>query len=95
MPPDTVKVDRTTPWGNPFVIGKHGDRARCVQLFEHMLCGYLCISHGAPLADAQTAFLAHARQHMAELRGKHLACWCPLDKPCHADVLLRAAMRPA
>lgn len=23
------------------------------------------------------------------LRGKDLACWCPLDKPCHADVLLR------
>lgn len=22
------------------------------------------------------------------LRGKDLACWCPLDKPCHADILL-------
>jgi hypothetical protein len=26
-----------------------------------------------------------------ELRGKHLACWCPLNEPCHADVLLRLA----
>lgn len=26
-----------------------------------------------------------------ELRGKDLACWCPLDKPCHADVLLEIA----
>lgn len=25
------------------------------------------------------------------LRGKDLACWCPLDQPCHADVLLRIA----
>jgi hypothetical protein len=25
------------------------------------------------------------------LRGKNLACWCPLDKPCHADVLLELA----
>lgn len=25
------------------------------------------------------------------LRGKDLACWCPLDAPCHADVLLRIA----
>lgn len=24
-----------------------------------------------------------------ELKGKDLACWCPLDKPCHADVLLK------
>ena len=26
-----------------------------------------------------------------ELRGKNLACWCALDAPCHADVLLRLA----
>jgi hypothetical protein len=25
------------------------------------------------------------------LRGKNLACWCPLDLPCHADVLLELA----
>jgi protein gp37 len=28
-----------------------------------------------------------------ELRGKDLACWCPLDQPCHADVLLELANR--
>jgi len=27
----------------------------------------------------------------AELRGLDLACWCPLDQPCHADVLLELA----
>jgi len=26
-----------------------------------------------------------------ELHGKHLACWCPLSQPCHADVLLEWA----
>jgi hypothetical protein len=26
-----------------------------------------------------------------ELRGKNLACFCPLDQPCHADVLLEIA----
>ena len=26
-----------------------------------------------------------------ELRGKNLACWCPMDRPCHADVLLEIA----
>jgi hypothetical protein len=26
-----------------------------------------------------------------ELTGKNLACWCPLDQPCHADVLLELA----
>ena len=27
----------------------------------------------------------------SELKGKDLACWCPLDQPCHADVLLQIA----
>ena len=26
-----------------------------------------------------------------KLAGRDLACWCPLDQPCHADVLLRLA----
>lgn len=25
---------------------------------------------------------------LTELKGKNLACWCPIDKPCHADILL-------
>jgi hypothetical protein len=29
----------------------------------------------------------------ATLRGKNLMCWCPLDQPCHADVLLELANR--
>lgn len=31
---------------------------------------------------------------LAPLRGKDLVCWCA-PKPCHADVLLEAANRPA
>ncbi len=27
------------------------------------------------------------------LRGKNLACWCPLDQRCHADILLELANR--
>lgn len=37
--------------------------------------------------------LATGATNMAEyaaiaLRGHDLVCWCPLDQPCHADVLL-------
>ena len=28
------------------------------------------------------------------LRGKDLACWCPLDQPCHADVILEFLKEP-
>ena len=33
--------------------------------------------------------------YIEPLRGHDLACWCPLDKPCHADILLKYAnLRP-
>ena len=32
--------------------------------------------------------LPHLPVH--ELRGKDLACWCPLDLPCHRNSLLKA-----
>ena len=28
--PDVVRIDRATKWGNPFVIGRDGDRARVI-----------------------------------------------------------------
>ena len=30
---------------------------------------------------------------LESLRGRDLACWCALDQPCHADVLLELANR--
>ena len=30
----------------------------------------------------------YSKKQLLELKGKNLACWCDLDKPCHADVLL-------
>ncbi len=77
MPPNTVKVDRTTAFGNPYQAGADGDgsRAYLVGLFrEHV---------------ARSPGLRERVRR--ELRGKHLACWCPLDGPCHADVLLEVA----
>ncbi len=32
--------------------------------------------------------------NVGQLRGKDLMCWCALDKPCHADVLLELANAP-
>ncbi|ETX26587.1 DUF4326 domain-containing protein [Roseivivax isoporae] len=37
---------------------------------------------------------SYSAEIIRELRGKDLACWCPLDQPCHADVLLEIANRP-
>lgn len=99
MPENTVKVDRSTKWGNPFV--KHGDgyamdAQMAVALFTQMLR-----EHGTwspiPLPwpkgkiPREWTTSDDVRQ---ELRGKNLACWCALDQPCHADVLLEVANKP-
>jgi hypothetical protein len=35
----------------------------------------------------------HATEARRILRGHDLTCWCPLDQPCHADVLVELANR--
>lgn len=42
----------------------------------------------ATMSNADRAFFM---DRVKELRGKNLACWCSLDQPCHADVLLELA----
>lgn len=90
MPPNTVKVDRTTKWGNPFIVGRHGTRNECVNLFAQLCQGYLCLTNG-PRVVAQRTYLRMGKREIHKLVGKNLACWCPLDQPCHADLLLEAA----
>lgn len=93
MPPNTVKVDRTTKWGNPFIVGADGMQAECVLYFELLLGGAIHMSSKAGY-EALGAYLGMAQRDHAELRGKNLACWCKPGSPCHADVLLRLANAP-
>jgi Domain of unknown function (DUF4326) len=87
MPPDTVKVDRATRWGNPFRIGEHGDAAQCVAMFHRWL------KYGSPQRDDLDSARARILRELPQLRGKHLACWCRPGAPCHAEVLLELANR--
>ena len=89
LPPDTVVVTRPGPWGNPFIVGRHGTAQQCVELHRYLLRGFLCLSKGTGFAQEQHH--AHVGAYLGDLKGKHLACWCALDAPCHADTLLEAA----
>ena len=74
---DLVRIDRKTPWGNPYRIRTHRDRAVVIDLYRAHLRGL--INQGVFTLEA-----------LAALDGKRLACWCaPL--PCHGDVLKNAA----
>lgn len=79
MPAGAVYVGRPTQWANPLPVTKEFGAAEAVRVFRVYVEGRLASGVGYPLAA---------------LRGKDLACWCPLDKPCHADVLLELANEP-
>lgn len=95
MPPNTVKVDRSTKWGNPFVTGVFGTQQECVDAFRFMCSGRTCVSEGDDTLIRQIDFIKHATENIALLAGKNLACWCKPGTPCHADVLLEIANRKA
>jgi hypothetical protein len=87
-----INVARPSPWGNPYIIGQDGTRAECVRYFRFLLSGHLVITCKTPVA-AQREFIRHAGAFWKTLKGKNLACWCPPDAQCHADVLIEMANR--
>jgi hypothetical protein len=111
MPENTVKVDRTTRFGNPSLCTRPhncslapceccgGDRC-CVLVFREYVTSGLegRSSETGSLSVALDAYAGYPRrarlvEGLPSLRGKNLACWCKLDAPCHADVLLELANR--
>jgi hypothetical protein len=97
MPEGAVYVGRPTRWGNPFLphVAVETDFATnetapqfVVDCFREWLGGTGCDWwQGLESAKRRSAVLTG----LHELRGRDLACWCPLDQPCHADVLLQLA----
>ena len=85
MPANTLKVDRTTRWGNPFSATELGSAAIAVAQHGHWMRGEIAAPGGAEPPSAA--------QLRDALGGRNLACWCPLDGPCHADLLLAIANR--
>lgn len=95
LPDDAISVARPGPFGNPFVIGKDGDRAYCVELYRRLLSGFVCLSCEATPEDQELA-RKNVLDSLPTLRGLSLACWCSLPVPgqpdvCHAAVLLSIA----
>jgi hypothetical protein len=80
LPANAIYVGRPTVWGNPYVVGSQ-------------------LMNGETLTAEKAVELYE--QHLADnfserdirhcLHDKNLACWCAIDEPCHADVLLRIA----
>lgn len=81
MPGGAVYVGRGSRWGNPYRVSAAVPASESVEMFRDLLAR-------APRAvDGGTVYMDIKRA----LHGKDLACWCPLDQPCHADVLIEVA----
>lgn len=90
-PGNCVVVSRPGRWGNPYKIGGRDHNNDLIENRADAAHAYRAFIED--MVDAEGSgrrfdLLDNAR---AELRGKDLACWCPLDEPCHADVLLEVA----
>jgi hypothetical protein len=81
MPPNTIYVGRPTKYANQFDWRKYG-RAAAKADFKRQLRNW------------ESDDPAGLQQALDELRGHDLACWCPLDEPCHADIWLKLANPP-
>lgn len=98
MPPGAVYVGRPTIWGNPFV---HPDPAEAVAAYRRLIGGgsnsfdmgpgKLQFASNAHANSLHWDYAKYVRDHVRDLRGKDLACWCGPDCPCHADILLELA----
>lgn len=104
-PEGAVVVARPSKWGNPFSMAAYRAmesdlamsratdaevRAELVQAFRSV------VKHGPDSGywspdNCSAVLTICAGLDAGELAGKDLACWCPLDQPCHADVLLELA----
>jgi Domain of unknown function (DUF4326) len=91
---NTVKVDRTTLFGTPFSVKEYG-HDRAVASHRAWLTG---TSIGKELPKELLQRRRAVLEALPALRGKNLACWCPLPghgEPdiCHAALLLELANR--
>jgi hypothetical protein len=103
LPKNAVYVGRPTRWGNPFLVTSDtvldassigaGVVSIPGQSAEQAVARYRAVALGQrphPLIGVRLDVDLIREQ----LAGKNLACWCPLDQPCHADVLLELANQP-
>jgi len=106
MPADAIYVGRPSRWGNPFPVSEKIPVALAIELFGDLCRGFFSPAKLAHLTDDEFLVISQAKERWLKrngydigwaartfLRGHDLACWCRIDQPCHADVLLEVANR--
>ena len=96
MPPNTVYVGRPTVFGSP--INRKLGPGTGLRLYKYFIRHQWAQleQEGCNIVDILGLQILAKKlsEAVVTLRGKNLACWCPLDQPCHADILLELANAP-
>jgi hypothetical protein len=95
MPPNTKCVTRPGPWGNPYKLNEVVRTSKhAVKLFKFDYKAAKRLKEFGFLSGNPTGkHMAWIVDHIGELRGKNLACFCKVGDVCHADFLLKEANR--
>lgn len=86
--PDAVIVARPSRWGNPYRVDEYCTDYPDADLYE---LRRMAVSDFRGMLQGKWGEERGDYPFVHELAGRDLACWCPLDQPCHADVLLEVA----
>ncbi len=84
VPENTIYVGPCSKWGNPWHIEQFG-RVQAYVYFE------AAMKNQATEWGEGAHYINPPQGDLSELRGKDLACLCPLNQPCHASILLELA----
>ncbi|MCC3292383.1 DUF4326 domain-containing protein [Arthrobacter sp. zg-Y1110] len=89
LPANTALVGKGSGWATPFKAGEIGvlRGADDTRVFFRPEDDTQALGMFRGLVEQPKV----RRQVVADLKGKNLACWCALDRPCHADILLEIA----
>ncbi|WP_344029311.1 DUF4326 domain-containing protein [Pseudonocardia kongjuensis] len=104
-PENAIVVARPTRWGNPISLSDVAAQYPSLddrQVATLVVRDFEVLAERGRLSFPNWRHLGGRRGPVAwtypplaeireQLGGRDLACWCPLDMPCHADVLLRIA----
>lgn len=89
-PEGAIYVGRGTKWGNPWRMDDFQSAADVARCYRQAIKSGRNGVWDNPDHERWTS-LPSTEEIRAALAGHDLMCWCPLDQPCHADILLEIA----
>lgn len=83
--PCDIRIDRSTPFGNPFILGVDGNREEVCEKHEQWLKQWIESRKEIIINGFSNKWVV---EHLSQLKDKILGCWCKSLR-CHGDTLIK------